>query len=168
MDPEGRLVLRVSPRKAVAVLLACIGLAVAGLCLPSGGRVGWLEGACALFFGGGALCFVFRALDRRPQVVLDDEGLFDRRLRVGPVPWERIEGAALVRVYGSAVLCLRVDAVERLAPGRERRWRAASRAGRRLGLGDLCVGLDGLDARPEEVLRRVRARIGGGRLPPDR
>ncbi len=48
---------------------------------------GW---AAIVFFGACAGVFAVQLLDARPRIVLDDEGVLDRSLPVGVIPWSEI------------------------------------------------------------------------------
>jgi hypothetical protein len=88
MEP---VVLRNSRKWPLTVLFAgAAGLSVAALFHDTGSLLFAIELVSAL------LCGVLAAwllVDRRPQVVLDDRGILDRRLRVGLIPWSRLERA---------------------------------------------------------------------------
>ncbi len=94
MEP---VMIRNSRRWPLVVLSAAgVSLAVAAV----------IHGEASPFFAvellGFLACGVLAAwllVDSRPQIVLDDRGILDRRLRVGLIPWSRI-GRAYVQPLG--------------------------------------------------------------------
>lgn len=113
-----------------------------------------------LFFGA---CGVFAArqfFDRRPRLVLDDEGVFDRTLGTAVIPWREIRGARIVEVSNTKFISLELADEERWAaamPG-TKRWMGA--ANQRLGFGRFNLNLSALDVTAEEILRVIQKQIG--------
>lgn len=114
-----------------------------------------IGGASIVFFGAGAVLFALQLIDRRPRLILDDEGLYDRTLGVGTIPWRDIAGARLLSMRGHTFVCLQLRNPEvwldKLAP-RQRRLVALNQ---RLGFAALNVNLSGVAADPLAVLQRV-------------
>lgn len=77
---------------------------------------------CVLFFGAGAVVLAIKLFDRRPGLVLNDEGVH----RLGllgfqpVIPWKHITHCSTVKVERTTILLVHVDNVEeviaRLAP----------------------------------------------------
>lgn len=66
----------------------------------------WLAWLCGVFFGGGGLFMGFIAFDRRRYVVVDSEGVFDRRLFRSKAPWTSIQAISIDWNLGSIELHL--------------------------------------------------------------
>src|SRR5438876_97609 len=87
----GPVIIRNSRRWPLAVLSAgAVTLSAAALFRGNGSPLFAIELVSALSCG---VLAVWLLLDSRPQLVLDDRGILDRRLRVGRIPWSRIERA---------------------------------------------------------------------------
>lgn len=77
---------------------------------------------CVFFFGAGALVLAIKLFDRRPGLVLNDEGVH----RLGlfgfqpVIPWKHITHCSITKVKRTTILLIHVDNVEevlaRLAP----------------------------------------------------
>ena len=117
---------------------------------------GW---ANIVFFGGCTLVFAYNVFDRRPRIIIDDDGILDRTLKVGLIEWADIEGAFLRENAGQPYLCLELrdndKYTQRLSP-LLRRMVSLNRA---LGFTDVSVNLVGTDVRPEQVEELVRKEI---------
>jgi hypothetical protein len=88
MDP---VTIRHSRKWPLVVLSgAVVGLAVAAVVHGSGSPLIVFDLFSFVVCGVLAIWLLF---DTRPQVVLDDRGIFDRRLRVGLIPWSSIQRA---------------------------------------------------------------------------
>jgi hypothetical protein len=115
MEP---VIIRNSRRWPLAVLSAgAAGLSVAALFHGNGSPLFAIELVSAL------LCGVLAAwllLDRRPQVVLDDRGILDRRLRIGLIPWSRIDRAYAQPLGGLEMVWVEMRRDASGAPGSER------------------------------------------------
>ncbi|MCB1100033.1 MAG: PH domain-containing protein [Verrucomicrobiae bacterium] len=70
---------------------------------------GWLS---IIFFGGCALVAIAQIIDSRPRLIIDDEGILDRTLRVGRIPWSEIQGAYIRTISGNDFICLEVRCPE--------------------------------------------------------
>ena len=46
--------------------------------------------AAAGFFSLGLVLFLYRAVDRRPRVIIDASGITDFRTSIGPIPWSEV------------------------------------------------------------------------------
>jgi len=62
-----------------------------------------------LFFGLGYPVGLFQLLDRRPQIIINEIGVFDRTTHKDFINWEIIQDAYLAEVHGQKFICLVVD-----------------------------------------------------------
>jgi hypothetical protein len=67
--------------------------------------VGWFG---FVFFGLTALKIVVDILRPRPRVIINDEGIEDRRLKIGVVPWKDIAAIELRRMGPAKFFCVEV------------------------------------------------------------
>jgi len=157
MQADRWVVANARGRYAWLLLLSSVFVAGGALIVlrESGLAAYLIGGASIVFFGAGAVLFAFQLIDRRPRLILDDEGLYDRTLGVGAIPWRDIAGAQLLSVRGHAFVCLQLRNPEHwLAklPPRRRRLVALNQ---RKGFAALNVNLSGVAADPQAVLQRI-------------
>ena len=116
---------------------------------------------CVLFFGAGVPLFGWNLLDRRPVVVLDGGGIFDRRLGVG-IPWSEIEGAypATVQHRGGTeeFVCLQLRNPEPYAAKLPRRLRLTAPLNNAVGFTEFAIATRNLDTKTEDLLAEIAAR----------
>lgn len=105
--------------------------------------------ASIAFFGMGLVLFVRQWLDAAPRIVVSDEGVFDRTLRVGTIPWDDIASVALLRVSGNPFLALRLYDPEKYTSQLGPVQRRLVEANRALGAEHLNVNLVAADVEPE-------------------
>jgi len=74
--------------------------------------MGWTE-TIALMFAASLALLLWRLLNPPPLLVIDDRGILDRRLHLGWIRWDEIEGAYSAPPEGGVVLRVRVS--ERLS-----------------------------------------------------
>jgi hypothetical protein len=72
----------------IGALFAVAGLAAGAATSVSRGSV--------VFFGLIGALFGYRAIDRRPRVIIDEKGIVDLRSSVGAIPWAEISDAKIV------------------------------------------------------------------------
>jgi len=61
------------------------------------------------FFGLGIPISLFQLLDRRPQIIVNDVGVFDRMMHHEFINWEIIQDVYLVEVNKQTFICLVVE-----------------------------------------------------------
>jgi hypothetical protein len=88
-----------SPLKAVKLILLCSILVFGGIWLITStdapAWVGWLNIG---FFGPGYLAGLYQLLDRRPQIIINSIGIFDRTTHQDFINWDINQDAYLVNV----------------------------------------------------------------------
>ena len=67
---------------------------------------GWLT---TLFFGLGIPVGLFQLFDRRPQIIIDENSIWNRTTNQNEVKWGQIQGAYPLDVYGQELISLVVD-----------------------------------------------------------
>lgn len=68
--------------------------------------MGWLS---TCFFGLGIPISLFQFFDRRPQIIINEIGIFDRTTNQDTINWEIIEDAYLVNIHSQKFICLVVN-----------------------------------------------------------
>ncbi|ALN59737.1 hypothetical protein GLE_4396 [Lysobacter enzymogenes] len=153
-----RLVVANARGKYLALLLCALAFVAIGalIVLRQPGLGGFLIGGASIaFFGAGAVLFAFQLLDRQPRLILDDDGLNDRTLGVGIIPWRDIADARLLSVRGHAFVCLQLRNPEHWADKLSPRQRRLAALNQRMGYAMLNVNLAGAAVDPQAVLQRI-------------
>lgn len=68
--------------------------------------MGWLS---ICFFGLGILVGLFQTFDRRPQIIITENGIWDRTTKQDEVKWEQIKKAYPLDIYKQKFVSLVVD-----------------------------------------------------------
>ena len=68
--------------------------------------MGWI-GAC--FFGLGIPVGLFQTFDRRPQIIITENGIWDRTTKQDEIKWEQIKGAYALNIYNQKFISLVLD-----------------------------------------------------------
>jgi|GEM_PF-836281 len=114
--------------------------------------VGW---ASILFFGAGVLVFAWQLLDTRPRLVINEQGINDRTLGIGILPWSEIAGAYVHSINNIDFICLILRNPEeyrsRLSPIK----RFMSPANRALGCTDFIINLAGISVPTQAIFELV-------------
>jgi len=107
-----------------------------------------------LFFGFCTLVIAWQAVATiGPVVVLSPQGLRDRRLASGVIPWSAIRGIATWSRHGQAFMVLDVAPEVEASLGLSKIARMTRGPNRSLGVEGLCVGSQGLAVSHEALLR---------------
>jgi hypothetical protein len=96
-----------SPWKAIKLLVGCSLFIAAGFFILSAGKanpvMAWLTIG---FFGLGVPIGLYQLLDRRPQIIVNEIGIFDRTAHKDFINWEIIQDAYIVKVQQETFICL--------------------------------------------------------------
>lgn len=155
-----------SKAKLVGLLgLTCVMVGVSYFCttLPGLARpvVGWIGVG---FFGLGFVAFPIMFFRTGPQVVINDEGIEDRRMKIGVIRWADIRSLTIGSVNSAKFLCVEVADPETYLSRLPRWARRVAAANKVLGFPEITIGFSGLSPGLKEVwadLQR-RDRIPGG------
>ncbi len=95
---------------AVGLLLSALSGAIAVGLIPGGILAALIGAFGTLFFGAATALTLWRLLTLpRAALVLDAEGILDRRLSPDVVPWHAIAGARVETIMGQSFIVLSVD-----------------------------------------------------------
>jgi hypothetical protein len=61
------------------------------------------------FFGLGILVGLFQTFDRRPQIIITENGIWDRTTNQDEIKWEQIKSAYPLNVYQQKFVSLKLD-----------------------------------------------------------
>jgi hypothetical protein len=153
----------IGPSRWRSLFLTLAGLAFVGagifilLMPPRPGEsrsllVGW---SCILFFGACALVGLWQLFDSRPRIILDDDGIFDRMLGSGKIPWGRIQGAYIQSIHGTEFICLELLDADRHLQNLSAAKRALADLNRQLGFTPISLNLAGTNANAAELLEII-------------
>lgn len=83
-----------SSRKGIRLIVLSLAFVVIGVFMIFKEEIGTFDYImgwfCSLFFGFGVFVGFFVLLDRRPQILIDENGIVDRTLKQGQISWEQI------------------------------------------------------------------------------
>ena len=115
---------------------------------------GWIGVA---FFGLGFIAIPVMLFRTGPQIVINDEGIEDRRMKIGVILWDDIRSLSIGAVNSTKFLCVDVadpqKYLSRLPPWK-RRLAAANGS---LGFPPLSISCSGLSPGVEEVWAYLQA-----------
>lgn len=69
----------------------------------------YLAWCCLVFFSLGIPVSLFHFFDRRPQIIINEVGIFDRMAYTNFINWNLIRDAYLVDVHNQKFICLVID-----------------------------------------------------------
>lgn len=102
-----------STTKGLKIIGMCLPFVVLGLFLLSDATYGtinyvmsWL---CICFFGLGIPVGLFQTFDRRPQIIITENGIWDRTTNQDELKWEQIIEAYPLEIHGQKFISLVTD-----------------------------------------------------------
>lgn len=154
-----------SPRRPLLLLAGGVALAAVGAVVAAM-HVSVVLGMLMLVVGiVAAALFAAQALDRRPRVIINDSGIYDRTMKVGRIDWNDVSGAYVRRMRGAVFVCVELRDPERYTNRLSAALRQRSEAHRNLGLTELSVNLSGTgtdaEALCELIIREARLHRSG-------
>lgn len=139
--------------------LTCVMVGVSHFCTTLPGLipqvVGWIGVG---FFGLGFIALPVMFFRTGPQIVINDEGIEDRRLKIGVIQWGDIRSLSIGSVNSAKFLCVGLSDPERYL-NRLPRWRRSLTAAvEALGFPALTISFSGLSPGLKEVWAYLHAR----------
>lgn len=158
---------RTSKLKVLGLLgLTCVMVAVSWFCttvpLPEPRVAGWIG---VVFFGLGFIVLPPMLFQTSPRVVINDEGIEDRRSKMGLIRWEDIRSVSMDSVHSAGFLRIEVSDPEKYLCRLPRWSRPLAGFTRAMGLPPLTVGFSGLSPGLKEVWAYLQDRRSGLNLP---
>jgi len=111
-----------------------------------------------VFFG---LCFVAIALmafQRTPQVVISEDGIDDRRWKLGVVPWDDVRDMSMRSMGNNRFICVELVDPEKYLGNLSWWQRKLMRANTAVGFPGLVVNCTGLSPGVDEVWAHLQSR----------
>lgn len=108
--------------RAIKLMLMCSVFFAFGLWLltmPDSPK--WVGLLTVFFFGLGYPVGLFHLFDKRPQIRINELGVWDRSTTQELISWEFIQKASLAEVHGQKFICLQIDPQHKLST-REESW----------------------------------------------
>jgi hypothetical protein len=163
------IIIKSSRLKYALLLIVAFGFVVVGLLIltrakASDAWIGWIN---IVFFGACIPIFAWQLVDSRPRLVIDDQGILDRTLGVGVIPWSEITGAYLRSIHGNNFICLEVRNPERWLEHLSPVKRAMASANKALGFTPLNLNLSAVATDPSQILELILKTIAWGQENPD-
>lgn len=147
-----------SPWKAIKLILLCTIFVVGGFyMLNSTSSSNWIAWLSIIFFGLGYPIALYHLLDRRPQIVINEIGIFDRSTHKDFINWEIIQNAYLAEVHGQKFICLEVN--QQFEPSNKKGKLARKVAGvsKALGFQELNISLANVKINAERLTEFIGA-----------
>ena len=136
-------------------LVGAIGFVAGSVFILLNDGPAWVAWMGIVFFGAGMPLFVWQIIDRRPRLLMDDEGVLDRTLGLGKIPWKDIDGAFLKSIRGNDFVCLELKDADKYLNQLSSVKRLAAGANEKLGFTPISLNLSGVSASSEQVLELV-------------
>lgn len=162
-----KLVIGSSRWRYLVLLLASLGFVAGGvfiLAMPAPKRglhankslAGW---SSIIFFGGCALVAAWELVDSRPRLIIDDEGIYDRTLGVGRIPWSDIRNAYLRSIHENDFICLELRDSDDYLQRTNAVKRALASANAALGFTPISLNLSGVAADSNDILELILKKL---------
>jgi hypothetical protein len=146
-----------TPRTLGLAGLAVLMIAASYFSTQIGSRfMGWSGVA---FFGLCLVGILSQLLRHGPTVVIDDLGVFDRRLRIGRIPWEDIASVSVAQVRRQRLISLWLRNEEQYLPQGSAVIRRLAASSRAMGVSPFSMSFMGLTPGLDEAYARLRARL---------
>lgn len=101
------------PIKGLKIIALSIPFVAIGIWMifnkPVGSNDYLMSWICTCFFGLAFFVGIFQTFDRRPQIIINENGIWDRTAKQDPIKWEQIESAYPLVMYNQKFVCLVLD-----------------------------------------------------------
>lgn len=149
-----KFVIKTSVWKTIPYLLGCLVFVAVGVFIvfEVEGLIPTIAGlSCIGFFGFGFFVLLYRVLDRRPRILIDEKGITDRLLRVGRIDWGDIKFVKLSSDSKNSSIFLKLVNSEKTSKILLNSKNKIYNFNGDLDFGILSLNLTNLDMKPEKV-----------------
>jgi hypothetical protein len=118
---------------------------------------GWIAGI------GIAIALVYRTIkghSDEPVIILDEQGIFDRRLKVGVIRWDDIRRVVPYSIQGIEYISLNLHDMNTYEARRPLWLRLLSKGRRLFGMSSISIMANGLDIHPDTLIHKIQERCG--------
>ena len=147
-----------SPWKAIKLLAGCSLFVAAGFFILSAGKANpvgaWL---CSGFFGLGIPISLYQLLDRRPQIIVNEIGIFDRTAHKDFINWEIIQNAYIAKVQQETFICLVVPDEFEPSKSKSRFKKRMASLSKVIGFQELNISLGNVNVDSERMAEFILA-----------
>ncbi|RZJ57431.1 MAG: hypothetical protein EOO55_03400 [Hymenobacter sp.] len=141
-----------SPWKAIKIMLLCSIFVVPSiLILLRSSDSPWQLWLSIGFFGLGYPLGIVQLLDRRPQIIINELGIFDRTTHHSFINWEIIQDAYLVEMHKQPFICLVVDEAFEPSRTKGRFGRRMAQLSKEMGFQELNIALGSVTLKAERL-----------------
>lgn len=148
--------------KNLLFLLICLVFVISGFWMvsTSTNNINFIIGIISiLFFGLGLIMFPKQILDRKPRIIINDEGIYDRTLKVGIIEWRDINDAYLQSISGSEFISLVLTDNNKYLQRTTKTFAKIASYNEILGFETLNVNLSGVNKSGKEVLKIINEEL---------
>ena len=132
------------------------------LALVAGGALYFYLGylPLVLWIAGGIVAIVLvgeliRGQSKDPVIILNDEGVFDRRLKVGTIQWSDIRRIRAYNLHGAQYISLELHDTNRYESRRPVWFKLLSQVQRVFGMSSMAISTNGLDMDAETLWHKL-------------
>ncbi len=131
-----------SPWKAIKLILLSSIFVVVGIWLAmSGDEDSWAGWITMSLFGLGIPVGLFNLFDKRPQIIINEIGIWDRVSKQDIIKWEIIQNAYIANVRGQKFICLKVDEAYEPSNKKGKWYKMYAKLNKTLGFQELMITL---------------------------
>jgi hypothetical protein len=149
--------------KYIPLLLGSIGFVVAGIFCISIGRpeIGWVS---IIFFGSGIPLSIHQMLDNRPKLVINNQGIIDRRWKIKGIAWRDIQSTQVVSIGEQKFLGLHLKEEAKYLNELSPLQRKVAEMNRRFDLPPFCIHLSQLNLEGGQIVELVNKYLQSNRV----
>lgn len=149
-----------SPWKAIKLLGLTIPLVAVGIWLILRNEstlvdriMGWIG---VPFFGFGFFLAFFHMFDKRPQIIINETGIWDRTTKQDLISWNLIKNAKPLNIFGQKFITLTMD---KSFKSRNKQYRWARKLSKEVGSSGLDLQLSQIRINPMTMTKFIKEMI---------
>ncbi len=141
----------------IKLLLCCSIFVGVGIWIVIEDFSNWIGWANISFFGLGYPLGLYQLFDKRPQIIINEFGIFDRTIHKEFINWELIQDAYLNSINGQKFICLVVEESFELSKKKGRWYKKVASMNKALGFQELNIMLGQIKIEEEKFTEFILA-----------
>lgn len=144
-----------SPWRALKLIFLCSIFVASGIWGILHKMPGWLAWLNIGFFGLGYPVGLYHFFDRRPQIIINHLGIFDRTACKNLINWEIIQDAYLIDIHHEKFICLVVDEEFKPSKTRSSLYKQTAQFNMAIGAQELNIYLGQVRVNPRKLTELI-------------
>ncbi len=137
------------------ILISSIFVCLGFWGILTGNMSTWMAWLSIGFFGLGLPIGMFHLFDKRPQIIINEIGIFDRTTSKDFINWEVIQDAYIIDIHRQIFICIIVGENFKPSQTKSKLYQQTAKLSEAIGAQELNISLGQININPDKLLQFI-------------